>query len=178
MLIGAWWPLPGAKQALNCVYVARKMCVCARMFVCVCHFVLAVFYRESCLAFWHTKARTHTRIQHAQSPVGRRPRARPHIWQESNWACLMADIQERRRGKQTCSDEGERRAISTESWLFLTLSLFTSFTPSAQHYSKNQCYVRRQKSHDSSSFFCSFRSFFTVSLNQCSICSPNFSVFR
>ena len=30
------------------------------MFVCVCHFVLAIFYRESCLAFSHTKMYVHT----------------------------------------------------------------------------------------------------------------------
>lgn len=107
------------------------LCSCACAHICLlasvilCLFMCVFFYTDSWLAFFpHTHKDVHTPLS-AQSPVGRRPRARPHIWQESNWACLMADIQERRRERQTCSDEGEWRAISREIWfspLLLALS--------------------------------------------------------
>lgn len=113
-------------------------------------------YKEellSCFIHKDSHNSTHTHIQHAQSPVGRRPRARPHIWQESNWACLMADIQERRRGKQTCSDEGEWRAISSETWFPLPLTVACCCS-SILHFK----WMLRQniKSHDSSAFWALF----------------------
>lgn len=135
MLIGVCFLQTTAWSRLGlelCVRVCAH--VCAHMFVGICHFVFVhvcifFFYTDSWLAFSHTHKDVHTQLS-AQSPVGRRPRARPHIWQESNWACLMADIQERRRERQTCSDEGEWRAISIESWFSLPLALSLSLSPS------------------------------------------------
>lgn len=119
MLIGVCFLQTTAWSRLGlnlCVYVCVRRCIriCLLASVILCLFMCVFFHTDSWLAFSHTHKDVHTQLS-AQSPVGRRPRARPHIWQESNWACLMADIQERRRERQTCSDEGEWRAISVES---------------------------------------------------------------
>lgn len=138
MLIGVCLLQNIARSRLGlelCVHVR----VCTHMFVGICHFVfvhVCIFLHRQLVSFFFP--RTHKDVHKplsAQSPVGRRPRARPHIWQESNWACLMADIQERRRERQTCSDEGEWRAISRESWFPPSLCFL-----STQHYNE-QCFV-------------------------------------
>lgn len=117
---------------LRILWVCARVCVCVHTPVCLLAFVSwcwQFFIGRARLATHRecvNDARTRTHIHRpkytyvqrsAQSPVGRRPRARPHIWQESNWACLMVNIQERRWGEPTCRDEGERRAISSESRL-------------------------------------------------------------
>lgn len=103
-----------------CIFAQVPAHVYTRPFYVIkCFFFFSPTCTQTILVLIHTD----THIQHVQSPIGRRPQARSCIWQESNWACLMVDIQERSREKQTCSDEGERRAISLESSLSLSLPL-------------------------------------------------------
>lgn len=125
-----------------CIFAQVPAHVYTRPFYVIkCFFFFSPTCTQTILVLIHTD----THIQHVQSPIGRRPQARSCIWQESNWACLMVDIQERSREKQTCSDEGERRAISLESSLSLSLcfsplssslslySIYLSFSVSQTH---------------------------------------------
>lgn len=67
----------------------------------------------------------------------------------------MADIQERRRERQTCSDEGEWRAISRGSWFPPPFGYLPT-----QHYNKKMfCLVKNEES-----FFFFFFNVFKISL--------------